>query len=287
MGSSQRAKEAWEDIKAGVLRNISVGYSIIKGAPKGDDYLVSLWQLLEVSLVAVPADPTVGIGRSFVEGTTMENTQNIELESHLSRSQRRAAARSEDETRENANQIYTFAEQFNIPVQKVRSFTEQYGFDVDAFRGFVMNHIKDTGAIRQHESLEIGMSRHEASRFSFVKAIRASIDPSYAQRHCGLEIEASRAVAQKLGREPQGIFVPAEVLMVRDLTVGTPSAGGYLRPTDHYAEGFIDILRNSTHVINLGATELNDLQEMSRSRVKPELPLGTGLKKVARRQRAI
>lgn len=262
LGNSQRAKEVWEDIKAGVLRNISVGYSIIKGAPKGDDYLVSLWQLLEVSLVAVPADPTVGIGRSFIEGNTMENTQNntLELEPHLSRSQRRAQGRSEEETRDAANQIYAFAEQFKIPGQRVREFTDQHGFDVNAFRGFVLNHVKDTGAIRLHESPEIGMSRHEASQFSFVKAIRASIDPSYAQRHCGLEIEASRAVAQKLGREPQGIFVPSEVLMARDLTVGTDSAGGYLRPTDHYAEGFIDILRNATHVINLGATELNELR---------------------------
>lgn len=260
LGSSQRAKEVWEDIKAGVLRNISVGYSIIKGAAKGDDYLVSLWQLLEVSLVAVPADPTVGIGRSFVQGTTMENTQTIELEQHISRSQRRAAARSEEENRDAASQIYAFAEQFKIPSQKVNSFIQERGFDVDAFRGFVLNNIRDTGSIRPHESPEIGMSRHEARQFSFVKAILAKVAPSYGQRNCGLEIEASRAVAQQLGREPQGIFVPSEVLMSRDLTVGTPAAGGYLRPTDHYAEGFIDILRNSTHVINLGATELNELR---------------------------
>lgn len=187
-----------------------------------------------------------------------DNTR--ELEQHLSRSQRRAQGRSEEEAREAANEIYAFAEQFKIPGQRVREFTDQHGFNVSAFRGFVLNHIKDTGAIRTHESPEIGMSRHEASQFSFVKAIRASIDPSYAQRHCGLEIEASRAVAHKLGREPQGLFVPSEVLMARDLTVGTNTAGGYLRPTDHYAEGFIDILRNATHVINLGATELNELQ---------------------------
>ena len=221
LGSSQRAKEVWEDIKAGVLRNISVGDSIIKGAAKGDDYLVSLWQLLEVSLVAVPADPTVGIGRSFVEGITMETTQTTDLEQRASRSQRRNAARSEEETRDAASQIYAFADQFKIPSQKVSAFIDERGLDVDAFRGFVLNSIKDTGAVRMQESSDIGMSRREASQFSFVKAIRASIDPSYAQRHCGLELEASRAVAQKLGREPQGLFVPPEVLMVRDLTVGS------------------------------------------------------------------
>lgn len=267
LGNSQRAKEVWEDIKAGVLRNISVGYSIIKGAAKGDDYIVSLWQLLEVSLVAVPADPTVGIGRSFVGERTMEHNQDdiTELEPHLTRSQRRAALRGEEdvrlareEERYRATEIRAIGRQFDM-----NDFADQAienGTSVDAFRLWTLEKLKPTSHLRLAESPEIGMSYREASQFSFVKLIRASIDPAYGQRHCGLEMEASRAVAQKLGREPQGLFVPSEVLLARDLTVGAPTSGGYLRPTDHYAEGFIDILRKATHVINLGATELNDLR---------------------------
>jgi len=260
LGNSQRAKEVWEDIKAGVLRSISVGYSIIKGAAKGDDYLVSLWQLLEVSLVAVPADPTVGIGRSYPEGIiTMDHNQDntSELE-HLSRSQRRAAGRSEEETRNAAAQIYAFAHEFKIPHHKVSAFIEERGLNVDAFRHFVLDQCRETGAIRPHESSDIGMSSREASQFSFVKAIRASVDPAWGQRNAGLEREASRAFEQKVGKAPQGIWIPPEVLQ-RDLTVGTASAGGNLVATEHLADKFIDILRNRSHVVTLGATELRDL----------------------------
>ena len=260
LGNSQRATEVWEDIKAGVLRNISVGYSIIKGAPKGDDYLVSLWQLLEASLVAVPADPNVGIGRSFIEGNTMQPNQEQSQEPSQSRSQRRSFARSEEDVREASREILATAEQFKIPSHQVREFISEHGHDYERFRGFVLNSIKGTGAIRADESPEIGMTRSEAGRFSFVKAIMAKLDPAFGQRHAGFEMEASRAVAERLGREPQGLFVPREVLMSRDLNVGTPDYGGYLKPTDLYAEGFIDILRKMTHVLNLGATQLNDLR---------------------------
>lgn len=260
LGSSQRAKEVWEDIKAGVLRNISVGYSIIKGAAKGDDYLVSLWQLLEVSLVAVPADPTVGIGRSFVEGITMEHNQDntLELEPRLSRSQRRASTRSEEETRDAATSIYAFANMFNFPSHKVNAFIQERGLNVDAFREYLLDNIRDTGKIRPAETFDIGMSSREASQFSFVKAIRASTDPSWGQRNAGLEIEASRAFEQKIGKAPQGLWIPPEVLQ-RDLTVGTLTAGGNLVATELLADKFVDILRNRSHVVTLGATELTDL----------------------------
>lgn len=261
LGNSQRAKEVWEDIKAGVLRSISVGYSIIKGTAKGDDYLVSLWQLLEVSLVAVPADPTVGIGRSYPEGIiTMEHNQDNtrELEPHLSRSQRRSANHREDEEAKALSEIYAAAVQLDLPNSEVRRFIEENGANMELFRYAWKSMIKDTGKLRPHESSDIGMSSREASQFSFVKAIRASVDPTWGQRNAGLEIEASRAYEQKVGKAPQGIWIPSEVLQ-RDLTVGTASAGGNLVATEHLADKFIDILRNRSHVVTLGATELGEL----------------------------
>lgn len=58
------------DVQDGVRRLVSVGYYVRqaeKAERDGDElatYRVSSWQLLEISLVAVPAEPTVGVGRS-------------------------------------------------------------------------------------------------------------------------------------------------------------------------------------------------------------------------------
>ncbi len=63
--------DVWTDIKDGVLRNVSVGYSINErkltrqgkdGEP--DEFRVTDWQIAEVSFVDIPADPSVGVGRN-------------------------------------------------------------------------------------------------------------------------------------------------------------------------------------------------------------------------------
>lgn len=256
-GQSQRSQDVWADVKAGVLRSISIGYQILKGESRGDDYVVTSWMPFEASLVSVPADPTVGIGRSYKGNQIMEMQAQDDMKS--SRSQRRAEVRSVHETTDSLNDIYAVANQFKIGPDQVRDFVSENGADKEGFRSYVLSNMKGGGALRLDESSEIGLSRKEIQQFSFVKLIMAQADPT-RQREAGLELEASRAMAKKLGRDPQGLFVPSEILLgQRDLVVGTATAGGNLRPIDHYAEGFIDVLRNRCHVISLGATQMNDL----------------------------
>lgn len=65
-GESARAQEVFADVKAGILRNLSIGYLVqATQRGQGDSYRVTKWQPYECSLVAAPADPTVGVGRSF------------------------------------------------------------------------------------------------------------------------------------------------------------------------------------------------------------------------------
>ena len=60
------AQEILSDVKDGVLRNVSFGYSIDKMEERGSgDYVATAWSPYEVSVVSVPADPGVGIGRSL------------------------------------------------------------------------------------------------------------------------------------------------------------------------------------------------------------------------------
>jgi HK97 family phage major capsid protein len=74
----------------------------------------------------------------------------------------------------------------------------------------------------------------------------------------GLELEASRAVADKVGKKAQGIYLPMDV-MARDLTAGTNSAGGYTVGTDMMGGSFIDLLRNRMMVMQMGARLMTGL----------------------------
>lgn len=76
--------DIWQDIQDGILRNVSVGYTINekvltregKGAPS--EFRVTDWTPFEVSSVSTPADQTVGIGRGFKDGQTAYRVINLE-----------------------------------------------------------------------------------------------------------------------------------------------------------------------------------------------------------------
>jgi phage head maturation protease len=50
----------------GGLRNISIGYQIhsVEEEVKSSTYTARDWEPMEISIVTVPADPTIGIGRA-------------------------------------------------------------------------------------------------------------------------------------------------------------------------------------------------------------------------------
>lgn len=70
--------EVWEQIREGMPLGISIGYRIDewKESADSDDVTVTRWTLHEVSVVTVPADHTVGIGRSLEKETTHMSTDN-------------------------------------------------------------------------------------------------------------------------------------------------------------------------------------------------------------------
>lgn len=67
------AEEVYQKVLDGIVRNVSVGYVVhsarlVETSKSGvDTFLIDDWEPLEISLVAVPADATVGVGRSFEE----------------------------------------------------------------------------------------------------------------------------------------------------------------------------------------------------------------------------
>ena len=68
-GRGALAEEVFRDVVDGIRRHVSVGYIVhdmVLEARSGEDetYRVTDWEPLEISIVSVPADATVGVGRA-------------------------------------------------------------------------------------------------------------------------------------------------------------------------------------------------------------------------------
>lgn len=105
----------------------------------------------------------------------------------------------------------------------------------------------------------IGMSDGDLRQFSLLRAIRALATGDW--RNAGLEREASDATAKRLGKTPQGFFLPYDWLRSEhsnpEHRAITTSTGSSLIPTQKL--GFIDVLRNRMMVRAAGAVVLDGL----------------------------
>ncbi|EFV0456618.1 phage major capsid protein [Salmonella enterica] len=80
----QLANETFEKVKEGTMSKVSVGYTVLEGHAdfsKGV-YFVTKWQPYEISIVSVPADSSVGVGRSLntITDEPANNEENREVE---------------------------------------------------------------------------------------------------------------------------------------------------------------------------------------------------------------
>jgi len=272
------AEEKLADVRDGILRNVSVGYSINDAQPirsgGADGIIATSWQPHEVSIVSVPADQTVGLGRSLDDDATpaasaasstpdpqtMEPTIDIEAV--------RAQAAADERTR----------------VASITGLCREHGAD-DLAQGLIERGATEADAMREvlaaigkrakqpaqpaapaagaqpiARSADIGLTDKETRRYSFLRAIRAQLLPNdrNAQEAAAFEREVSQAVESQLGTTARGYLVANEVLH-RDLTVGTASAAGDLVFTDARPGSFIELLRNRLALSTLGVTMLSGL----------------------------
>jgi len=262
------AQEVLDDVRDNILRGISFGYSIDKMEERGDDFVATRWSPYEVSVVSIPADPTIGIGRSLTDETVvqaapaasptpepeMENTPDLEVI--------RSEAVEAERTRIAA--ISALGEKHQM--QDLARELIDGGRTVDEARAAVLEKLGTQPVeqvIRSADvtSNDVGLSDKETRSFSFVRALNYLANPSdaSARRAAEFEIEVGKAAAQKYERASNGIVIPNEVLR-RDLVVGTSTAGGNLVADELLSGSFIDLLRNRLALAQAGVTMLTGLQ---------------------------
>jgi HK97 family phage major capsid protein/HK97 family phage prohead protease len=267
-GRSARAEEVWTDVRDGIRRNVSVGYMIHKAqlveTKEGvETYRVTDWEPFEVSLVSVPADPTVGVGRSL--DSTLESGPDADppaaamaaaTEHKTPSSKEHIVSDVIVEARNHAAEISKIARGLPGGAEMAMDAIQR-GLTTEQFQAEAIAKLT-TAPVR---TADVGMSKPEVKRYSLMRALNALANPSdaAAQRAAAFERECSDAVSAKLGKSARGFFLPHDV-QKRDLNVGTSTAGGHTVATDLLAGDFITLLRNAMVIMGMGTRMLTGLQ---------------------------
>ncbi len=308
-GKSPEAEQLMSDVEDEIITNVSFMYCVdeirlsVAREDAPDDYLVTKYLPLEVSFVTIPADATVGVGRSQVPiksefifnknvgatpaqngGPNMRIFPKMLMDeagdngggggAPAPRAQgpdvAQIRADAEKQIRERTLSIMALGERYKKP-ELARQLIEG-GKSLDEARGAFLEAV---GAVQKpvadDRAADIGLSQSEIHQFSFLRAVRAMMEPQNhnAQEAAKFEREVSDAAVKKTGKAAKGFLVPFDVLRApltydgkaprRDMVAGTGSAGGDLVATNLLAASFIDILRNKSALTQLGVTVFNGL----------------------------
>jgi HK97 family phage major capsid protein len=274
-GNSNYANEIWGDVKDQVRRLVSVGYYVdeVEKAEKNEDGLATYYvdfTPFEISLVPLPADPNVGIGRSEIsvenepvvetkssteEPNIMEETNTVTLDASPRIEIDESRIRKAEQKR--AKEIVALGAKYDCIDEAQRAI--ENGKDAGQFSQWILDNnsrlkTSEPSEVRTDDG-EIGLSEQEVQSYSLTRAINTFCNTG---RFEGLEAEASEAAKKRYGRNVDGLCVPTDILR-RDLNVTTAVDGGNSVQTSLQSSSFIDLLRNASVIAQTGATYLNGL----------------------------
>lgn len=278
-GNSAKAAEKFQDVQDGILRHISVGYSIANFEEEVSDgsrtFTATRWQPYEISFVTVPADPTVGVGRSaepFIENpvnpTPEKGNRNMDKNQTPTTVETPAAAIPAVAATDTNNTAERGMQNERARVSELLAIGRSYaahggieaaekvikeGGNEAQLRAAIMANMQTKPTVTAGE---IGMTDKEQREFSLLRAMSAAATGKWDK--AGLEREVSEELEKRHGRAAAGFFVPTD-LIARAYSKGNAANGGNVIENDFREDLFIDLLRNRLAVAQLGATVLDGL----------------------------
>ena len=267
----QSIQEHRQDVSDGIITNASFLYSVeeyeeVEEMSRDDEkdvycYVGKRWTPYEISLVSVPADPTVGIGRSLKD-SKIEEKRGLIMEK-----MEKTVLDVRTEELERTKEILAMGENFEMR-DLARSLVSD-GTDLHtARRTFLEKMRPEQRPVAKAIDTTLGLSDKEQQSYSLINAINAVAfqTPNMIEK-AKFELECSGEISKKLGRATNGFFMPMRDLRVRPektqkratYAVGSPATGGYTVETDLLEQSFIELLENRAMVMQLGATMLSGL----------------------------
>jgi HK97 family phage major capsid protein len=245
------------------------------------EYRVTDWEALEISLVTIPADPTVGIGRAARSFTLDEI--DVRLAAPAAGAPKMAKDTPVPETRveiidDPQQKGADLAAQDAERVKAIRNLAKTFKFDAAEFiaKGTSVLDVTAQVSAMQDKREEEGrstsatfldMEKPDKERYSIMRALRAVVNNDWNK--AGLELKASKAVSDKLHKLPRSersFFIPLDIMLrdmprtqKRDMTVAGVSGSNYLVGTDNMPGSFIDLLRNTSVALRMGVQRLSGL----------------------------
>jgi HK97 family phage major capsid protein len=294
------AEDEFGMVRDGIRTKVSVGYLVhdfeeIRGAD-GEKPIVRItsWEAFENSLVSLPADESVGVGRNFnlseikqmqeaiQTAAPTDAADNTQLRSadqviDIQAEREQAATNAVNNANQRAKKIIDAANIYpnNAELRQLADTCVVDGTSSEDFMAPAMPLIgKKQDAITSDDpATNIGLSRAEVNNFSILRAVRAIADQSAGGAHWSkaapFEHECTRHIEDQLGRESNGLFVPYDVQRSGGwIAPGMPgyravpmdvSENSDLVATDHLAGSFIEALRAEAVVMMMGGRMLSGL----------------------------
>jgi HK97 family phage prohead protease len=241
----EQSDTIFQKVQSGTLQGVSVGYSIKRyevlddkdsvssnGRFKGPDtYVVTDWEPLEISIVSVPADATVGVGRSADEIHTSIDTQ--------------------EETKSmNGEEILKTEEVKSTPVETgITQEDLQKAMEQERKRTSEITALfRDFDVEGADEAIVMGVSVDEA---------RAMVMDQLRARNKGVSVTMGEAESDKFRAAAQDAVLMAAGIPVADASPGANELRGY---------SMIELARESLQRENVKAN-FGDNMELARQAI--------------------
>lgn len=235
-------------------------------------FRVTKWTPFEISIVSIPADTSVGVGRAAAAGVAAAPSQ-VEPAPLVVKTEpiiliERKAIMAEENQGLQAEQkrvadLLALSETYTkYGADKLVGEYIKSGKTASEFQNAIMDKI-----VTKHSDtseLAVGMTDSETRQYSLARAINAAANKDW--KNAGLELAASEAVAKRTGMAPEGFFIPAEIAhriqasrAQRAFDVTTVANAGNLVQTSVLGGEFVDVLRNALVLNKMGIRILGGL----------------------------
>lgn len=238
-GNSDKARALKEDVDSGITKNVSVGYRIhayqfTESREDGTEvYTVTDWEPLEGSFVTIPADKSVGMGRSASFKDLLSGDDKPEdkptpepTRSHdkpkakimdpkenppIDLDKEREKARTDERVRTVA--IRELASKTKIPGVTLDDIAERAiaeGDSVESFRTAVLAKIQENAP--KLNQIDMGADKKDQKRYS-IQNVMNGIRDGNLKDAAPYELEVSQELKKRMGKGGDTVAIPHDIAL--------------------------------------------------------------------------
>lgn len=278
---SARGEEMYQDVLDGIRTNVSCAFMIHelileRQEEEMEFYHATDWEPLEISLVSVPADISVGVGRSIAEAkkeieylkNKIDEIKANEIINKQSQSIKETKKMEQDEKeklekevleaeRKRIEEITALAKRHNLdPTDAIKN-----GTTIEVYRGIVLEKIGNQKPL-YNDPFSVGLNAGEVKEYSLSRLIKTMLPTEKTFGQNCPEREISDQIGKDIGKRAKGVYIPQDVfakefyrkqIHKRDLTAGGIGTGAEWVQKVWYGQEFIELLRNKAVLAKHGA----------------------------------